>query len=73
MGEEKTMDVITDLIVEHIKEIGEGGVSFVCMDGTWKGVFVLNQKEVPDHFHFRIQEPFSEFFCSLLSDKLRSK
>ena len=47
MGEEKTMDFITDLILEHIKEIGVGRVFVVCMDGTWKGSFVLIQKECP--------------------------
>ena len=44
MGEEKTMDFITDLILEHIKEIGVGRVFVVCMDGTCKGAFVLIQK-----------------------------
>jgi hypothetical protein len=31
MGEEKTMDFIAALIVQHIKEIGEGRVFVVCM------------------------------------------
>ncbi len=39
MVEEKTMDFITALILEHIKEIGEGRVFVVCMDGTCKGAF----------------------------------
>ena len=30
MGEEKTMDFITVLILEHIKEIGVGRVFVVC-------------------------------------------
>ena len=47
MGEEKTMDFITVLILEHIKEIGEGRVFVVCMDGACKGSFVLIQKECP--------------------------
>ena len=47
MGEEKTMDFITALILEHIKEIGVGRVFVVCMDGSCKGVFVLIQKECP--------------------------
>jgi hypothetical protein len=34
MGEEKTMDFIVALIVQHIKEIGEVRVFVVCMDGT---------------------------------------
>ena len=33
MGEEKTMDFIDTLILEHIKEIGEGRVFVLCMDG----------------------------------------
>ena len=47
MGEEKTMDFIAALIVQHIKEIGEGRVFVVCMDGACKGAFVLIQKEFP--------------------------
>ena len=47
MGEQKRMDLISSLIVEHIKEIGEGKVFVVCMDGTCKGDFVLIQKEFP--------------------------
>jgi hypothetical protein len=38
---------IDALIVQHIKEIGEGRVLVVCMDGAYKGVFVLIQKEFP--------------------------
>ena len=34
------MDFITALIVEHIKEIGEGKIFVVCMDGVSKGTFV---------------------------------
>ena len=34
------MDFITDLIVEHIKEIGEDKVFVVYMDGVSKGDFV---------------------------------
>jgi hypothetical protein len=30
----KTMEFITDLILQHIKEIGEGRVFAVCMDGV---------------------------------------
>ena len=37
MGQEKTMDFITDLILEHMKEIGEDRVFVVCMDGV--GIF----------------------------------
>ena len=37
MGEEKTMDFIDALILEHIKEIGAGRFFVVCMDGTCKG------------------------------------
>ena len=33
MGEEKTMDFITALILQHIKEIGECRVYGVSMDG----------------------------------------
>jgi hypothetical protein len=47
MGQEKTMDFITDLILEHIKEIGEDRVFVVCMDGPGKGDFVLIQKKCP--------------------------
>jgi hypothetical protein len=38
---------IAALIVQHIKEIGEGRVFVVCMDGACKGAFVLIQKEFP--------------------------
>ena len=41
------MDFIAALILEHIKEIGEGRVFVVCMDGACKGSFVLIQKECP--------------------------
>ena len=44
MGQEKMMEFITVLILHHIKEIGEGRVFVVCMDGVYKGVFVLIQK-----------------------------
>ena len=37
MGQEKTMDFIAALILEHIKEIGEDRVFVVCMDGVCKG------------------------------------
>ena len=47
MGEDKTMDFIDDLIVEHIKLIDEVRFLVVCMDGTCKGAFVLIQKEFP--------------------------
>jgi hypothetical protein len=47
MGEEKTMDFLAVLIVEHIKQIGEDRVFVVCMDGSCKGVFVFIQKEFP--------------------------
>ena len=47
MGQEKTMEFITDLILQHIKEIGEGRVFTVCMDGSCKGAFVLIQKLCP--------------------------
>ena len=46
MGEEKTMDFITSLIVEHIKEIGEDRVFGVSMDGSCKGGFVLIPERV---------------------------
>jgi hypothetical protein len=46
MGEEKTMDFIAALIVQHIKEIGEGRVFVVCMDGTCKGAFVAGRSRV---------------------------
>ena len=42
MGQEKTMDFITALILEHIKEIGEDRVFVVCMDGSCKGAFGLS-------------------------------
>jgi hypothetical protein len=38
MGQEKTMEFITALILQHIKEIGEGRVFAVCMDGVCKGI-----------------------------------
>ena len=38
VGEEKTMDFIDDLILEHIKEIGEGRVFVVCMDDIIPGL-----------------------------------
>jgi hypothetical protein len=38
---------IAALIVQHIKEIGEGRVFVVCMDGARKFAFVLIQKEFP--------------------------
>ena len=47
MGQEKTMEFITDLILHHIKEIGEGRVFVVCMDGVCQGDFVLVQKVCP--------------------------
>ncbi len=47
MGEEKTMDFIAAIILQHIKEIGECRVYGVSMDGSCKGVFVLIQKEFP--------------------------
>ncbi len=47
MGQEKTMDFITVLILEHIKENGEDRVFVVCMDGTCKGVFDLIQEKCP--------------------------
>ena len=47
MGQEKTMDFIAALILEHIKEIGEDRVFVVCMDGSCKGVFVLIQEKCP--------------------------
>jgi hypothetical protein len=47
MGQEKTMDFITALILEHIKEIGEDRVFVVCMDGSCKGDFVLIQEKCP--------------------------
>jgi len=47
MGQEKMMDVIVVLILEHIKEIGEERVFVVCMDGSWKGDFVLIQEKCP--------------------------
>ena len=47
MGQEKTVEFITVLILHHIKEIGEGKVFDVCMDGSCKGAFVLIQKVCP--------------------------
>ena len=47
MGQEKTMDFIDSLILEHIKEIGEDRVFVMCMDGVCKGVFVLIQEKCP--------------------------
>ncbi len=47
LGQEKTMEFIAALILHHIKEIGEGRVFAVCMDGTCKGAFVLIQKVCP--------------------------
>ena len=47
MGQEKTMEFIAALILHHIKEIGEGSVFAVCMDGVCKGAFVLTQKVCP--------------------------
>jgi hypothetical protein len=44
MGEDKTMEFIDDLILQDIKEIGEGRGFVVCMDGVWKVAFVLIQK-----------------------------
>ncbi len=41
------MEFIVTLILQHFKEIGEGRVFAVCMDGVWKGVFVLIQKVCP--------------------------
>ena len=41
------MEFIADLILQHIKEIGEGRVFAVCMDGSCKGAFVLIQKVFP--------------------------
>ena len=41
MGEEKTMDFITALIVQHIKEIGEDRVFVVCMDWECTGAMGL--------------------------------
>ena len=41
MGEEKTMDFIAALILEHIKEIGVRRVFVVCMDGSYKGTLFL--------------------------------
>ena len=38
MGQEKTMEFIADLILQHIKENGEGRVFVVCMDGVSKGI-----------------------------------
>ena len=38
MGQEKTMEFIADLILQHIKENGEGRVFAVCMDGVSKGI-----------------------------------
>jgi hypothetical protein len=34
MGQEKTMEFITVLILQLIKEIGEGRVFTVCMNGA---------------------------------------
>jgi hypothetical protein len=39
MGEDKTMDFIADLIVQHIREIGPEKIVAVCMDGACKGAF----------------------------------
>ena len=47
MGQEKTMSFITDLMLQNIKEIGEGNVFAVRMDGSCKGAFVLIQKVCP--------------------------
>ena len=47
MGQEKTKEFIVTLILQHFKEIGEGRVFAVCMDGVWKGDFVLIQKVCP--------------------------
>ena len=46
MGQEKTMEFIADLILHHIKEIGEGRGFVVCMDGDWKGIlsFFFSEK-----------------------------
>ena len=42
MGQEKTMDFIAALILEHIKEIGEDRVFVVCMDGAWQWADIDN-------------------------------
>ena len=41
------MEFITALILHRIKEIGEGRVFSVCVDGSCKGAFVLIQKVCP--------------------------
>ena len=41
------MEFIAALILHHIKEIGEGRVFAVCLDGVCKGPFVLIQKVCP--------------------------
>jgi hypothetical protein len=47
MGEEKTMDFIDILIVEHIKQIGEERVFVVCMDGVCRVPSYLSRKSFP--------------------------
>jgi hypothetical protein len=48
MGQEKTMDFITVLILEHIKEIGENRVLLsVWMGCATEGTFVLIQEKCP--------------------------
>ena len=36
------MEFIAALILQHIKQIGEGRVFAVCMDGVCKGAFVTS-------------------------------
>ena len=56
VGEEKTMDFIVDLILEHIKKIGVGRTFVVCMDGTC-GCFRTYPERVSLGVVFRVFDP----------------